>query len=157
MKKVNKQIKIIFMCLIMYIVDFLAIPAIMYAVDLSLPPFVSASHYPASNEIGFLLDMSIFCITMIGMFKISGCIIYWLIGDILYCFMIFIYHPAGAYGIGERGMFADAVYTRETNIFEIICMFVLVAVVQSIVAIIVAIVKFVRKMMMKDSDSTMQR
>lgn len=157
MGRVKKQIKIMTLCLVMYAIHFLIVPAAMYAVDLMLEPFITSNRYPSGDEAYFILYVSAFCIPAIGMYKVSGCIIYWLIGDILYCLMVFIYHPAGAYGIGQRGMFAATVSTRETDIFDLICMFVLVAVAQIIAEIVVAIIKFVRKLMMKDSDSTIHR
>ena len=157
MEKVKKQIKIMTLCLVMYAIHFLIVPAAMYAVDLILEPFITSNRYPSGDEAYFILYVSVFCIPAIGMYKVSGCIIYWLIGDILYCLMVFIYHPAGAYGIGERGFLTGAVYTSDTDFFELIITFIFLVVMQIIAEIIVAIIKFVRKLMMKDSDSTMQR
>ena len=145
MGRVKKQIKIMTLCLAMYAVDFL------------IAPVIFSNYYPAEDEAYFILYVSIFCISFIGMLKVSLCIIYWLIGDLLYCFMIFIYYPRDAYQIGLRGMFVAAKYTKEIDIFELIIMFLLVIAIQIIAEIVVAIIKFVRKLMMKDSDSTIHR
>ena len=145
MEKVKKQVKIILWCMVMYIFNFL------------IAPFVFVDWYPNTNESSFILAILTFCITFIGTLKVSGCMFYWLIGDILYCLMIVIYHPAGAYGIGQSGIFPPISYTHETHIIKLIVQFIFVVLVQIVAVTVGTIIKVVRKMMMKDSDGTMQR
>ena len=131
MNKSNKLIKILILMLIMYIIDFL------------IAPNVFKSQYP--NDIGArtILYTSIIVSSIIGMIAISNNIVYYILGDILYYILIFIYHPRGVYGIGWDGIF-PRVYNEEIIPFQIAIIIIFLLIVQIVISIVVKIIKVIR-------------
>lgn len=74
---------------------------ILYSVQfLILPRFFTTT----GNEgwIGFFIT-TLLCV-IVGIIFLSDKLILWFLGDFIYLILLFIYHPAGAYGIGMKGL-----------------------------------------------------
>lgn len=132
MNKSNKLIKILILMLIMYIIDFL------------IAPNVFTNEYPDNTGSTIVLFTSIIVSTIIGMVIISNNIGYYILGDILYYILIFIYHPEGAYGIGLVGILIRE-YRKEAAPLDIAILIIFLLIVQIVMSIVIQIIKAIRK------------
>lgn len=131
MNKAKKLIQIIILLIVMYVVDFL------------IAPNIFKSQYP--NDIGAVIIyyVSIIGSAAIGMIVISNNIFYWMVGDVFYCFLIFMYHPKGIYGIGLSGIMVRR-YIESDVPFHILVQFILFIVIQLIISGLIQIIKVIK-------------
>ena len=131
MNKAKKLIQIIILLIVMYVIDFL------------IAPNIFKSQYP--NDIGAVIIyyVSIIGSAAIGMIVISNNIFYWMLGDVFYCFLIFMYHPKGIYGIGLSGIMARR-YIESDVPFHILIQFILFMVIQLIISGLIQIIKVIK-------------
>ena len=131
MNKGKKLIQITILLIVIYLIDFIIAPNIL------------KSQYP--NDIGaaIIYYVSIIGSAIIGMIVVSNNIFYWIVGDIVYCLLIFLYHPKGIYGIGLSGILET--HYRESNVpFHILIQFILFVVIQLIICGLVQIIKIIK-------------
>lgn len=131
MNKAKKLIQIIILLIVMYVIDFL------------IAPNIFKSQYP--NDIGAVIIyyVSIIGSAAIGMIVISNNIFYWMLGDVFYCFLIFMYHPKGIYGIGLSGIMVRR-YIESDVPFHILVQFILFIVIQLIISGLIQIIKVIK-------------
>ncbi|MBU5488354.1 hypothetical protein KQI77_09445 [Clostridium sp. MSJ-8] len=131
MNKAKKLIQIIILLIVMYVIDFL------------IAPNIFKSQYP--NDIGAVIIyyVSIIGSAAIGMIVISNNIFYWMLGDVFYCFLIFMYHPKGIYGIGLSGIMVRR-YIESDVPFHILIQFILFMVIQLIISGLIQIIKVIK-------------
>ena len=131
MNKAKKLIQIIILLIVMYVIDFL------------IAPNIFKSQYP--NDIGAVIIyyVSIIGSAAIGMIVISNNIFYWMVGDVFYCFLIFMYHPKGIYGIGLSGIMVRR-YIESDVPFHILVQFILFIVIQLIISGLIQIIKVIK-------------
>ena len=131
MNKAKKLIQIIILLIVMYVIDFL------------IAPNIFKSQYP--NDIGAVIIyyVSIIGSAAIGMIVISNNIFYWMVGDVFYCFLIFMYHPKGIYGIGLSGIMVRR-YIESDVPFHILIQFILFMVIQLIISGLIQIIKVIK-------------
>lgn len=131
MNKGKKLVQISILLIIMYVIDFL------------IAPNIFKSQYP--NDIGatIIYYTSIIGSAIIGMILISNNILYWMVGDAFYCFLIFMYHPKGIYGIGLSGIMVRK-YIESDVPFHILVQFILFMVIQLIISGLIQIIKVIK-------------
>lgn len=136
MKK--ELIKSIFGILVLYLIQFLLLPLIINKMG---------------NEIWVAFFLSTILCSVIGIIFLSDKLYCWLISDIVYLILMFLYHPEGAYGIGMRGLDlgaeAQSYYNRADAWFVIIILFICAIIIQ---VLIWGIVKITRKLLVKKSE-----
>ena len=115
----------------------------MYVIDFLIAPNIFKSQYP--NDIGAVIIyyVSIIGSAAIGMIVISNNIFYWMLGDVFYCFLIFMYHPKGIYGIGLSGIMVRR-YIESDVPFHILIQFILFMVIQLIISGLIQIIKVIK-------------
>lgn len=113
----------------------------MYIIDFIIAPNIFKSQYP--NDIGAALIYygSIIGSAIIGMLMISNFLGYWIIGDIIYCILIYAYHPKGIYGIGLSGII-DRKYREDSVLFHIFIQFAVFIVIQIVISLLVKLIKY---------------
>ena len=133
--EINKNFKIIIKTIIsticLYLIQFIVIPMF---------------YLPSSNEGTFILILSTIIILIIAMLLISDKLRYYLLSDILYIVLLFIYHGKGLYGIGMRGMNLDGMqsfYERKSAPIGILIMAGVVLILQVSAWIILKIFKYI--------------
>ncbi|NLK94147.1 MAG: hypothetical protein GX275_02985 [Clostridiales bacterium] len=125
------MIKIIILLIIMYVIDFI------------IAPNIFKSQYPNNDGAALIYYGSIIGSAIIGMFMISNFLGYWIIGDIIYCLLIYLNHPKGIYGIGMSGIF-DRKYREDTVLFHIFIQFAILLIIQIIISVLVKLIKFIK-------------
>ena len=131
MNKGKKLIQITILLIIMYVIDFI------------ISPNIFKSQYP--NDIGaaVIYYASIIGSAIIGMIIISNNIFYWIVGDIAYCVLIYLYHPKAIYGIGLSGIIQKQY--RESDVpMHIFIQFILFVVIQLIICGLVQVIKVIK-------------
>ena len=139
---IKDSLKIMFLGIIMYIVSFWVIPLCYLILEILFGEWVMDLEEYAI----FLSWISQVVIAVIGTRKVRNwkIIFYWLMGDLLYCCCIAIYHLPGWYGIGKRGSLFSPQYTCETSMFELMFALVQVVIIQIFVGMIVGFLRLVK-------------
>ena len=106
----------------LYLIQFLLLPTFFRSTD---------------NETWFAFFLIMASYFIFAFIYLSDQLFYWLISDIIYIILIFLYHPAGVYGIGMRGLNlgvqAQAYYNRADAWFGIIILLLFVITIQILV------------------------
>lgn len=79
----------------------------IYCLHFIVFPMTARRHFPSSNETAGLYFGSFIILIILLEFKVCNNIIAWLIGDIVYFALVFLYHGKGYYGIGLAGVNLD--------------------------------------------------
>lgn len=132
MKEIQDSLKIMLLGILMYIVSFLIIPFGCFLV------------YSLAGIFSLISD---FIIAVVGMKKVKDwkIIFYWLMGDLLYCCLIAVYHLAGLYGIGVRGSLFSPENTYETDMFELMLALGEVFITQVLVGMVLGLSRLIKK------------
>lgn len=137
------SLKIMFLGILMYIVSFLIIPfsGVIFGIWIG-------------DGLAMIFSLiAIIIITVVGLKKVRDwkIIFYWLMGDLLYCCLIAVYHLPGLYGIGERGagekgsLLFSTINTYETDMFELMASLGGVFIIQVLVGMVVGLSRLMKK------------
>ncbi|MBD5089969.1 MAG: hypothetical protein HDT30_14375 [Clostridiales bacterium] len=140
---IKHSLKIMLLGIFMYIVSFWIIP-------LGYKVFVFLFGIWVVDLEGCLIFISWISqgiIVAISMRKVRDwkIIFYWLMGDLLYCCLIAVYHPPGLYGIGVRGTLFSSEYTFETSMFDLMLALAQVVIIQVWVEMVVGISRLIKR------------
>ena len=134
---IKDSLKIMLLGIFMYVVSFWIIPfgCIIFLV------------YNLDGFLIFISWISQGIIAVVGMKKVRDwkIIFYWLMGDLLYCCFIAVYHLPGLYGIGVRGSLFSPENTNETDMFELMLALGVVFIIQVLVGMVVALSRLIKK------------
>lgn len=153
MKEIQDVIKdsliIMFLGILMYIVSFLIIPfsGVIFGI------WIGDGLAMISSLIAIII------ITVVGLKKVRDwkIIFYWLMGDLLYCCLIAVYHLPGLYGIGERGALFSPEYTYETDMFELMASLGGVFIIQVLVGMVVGLSRLIKKWKVSCKQNKLQK
>lgn len=152
----QNSLKIMFTGILMYIISFLIIP-------FGCVILVGEWFWNLEGSLAVLFPIfsiiSEIIITVVSMKKVKDwkIIFYWLMGDLLYCCLIAVYHPPGIYGIGERGALFSTENTYETDMFELMVSLGAVFIIQVLVGIMVGISRLIKKWKVSYKQEKLQK
>lgn len=134
---IKDSLKIMLLGIFMYVVSFWIIPfgCIIFLV------------YNLDGFLIFISWISQGIIAVVGMKKVKDwkIIFYWLMGDLLYCCLIAVYHLPGLYGIGVRGSLFSPENTYETDMFELMLALGEVFIIQILVGMVMGLSRLIKK------------
>lgn len=141
--KIRDSLIIMFLGIHMYIFSFLIIPfsGVIFGIWIG-------------DGLAMIFSLiAIIIITVVGLKKVRDwkIIFYWLMGDLLCCCLIAVYHLPGLYGIGERGagekgsLLFSTINTYETDMFELMASLGGVFIIQVMVGMVVGLSRLIKK------------
>lgn len=136
MKKKKQFLIIIGSFVSLYIVEFLILPTLF------------PQYYPKTSEAENLFYILFFLMTVIEMFAISNFFLFYIIGMVIQMLLIWIYPAKGAYGLGWSNPILNVektIFSRETLLFEMMCVYALFLMFTFIIWILVSIIKYIVK------------
>jgi hypothetical protein len=80
---------------------------LIYLLQFVLFPGIATNYFPRSNEATIFYFGSFTLLIIVLEFCITSNIKLWLLGDIIYIALVFVYHGKGLYGIGLKGITLD--------------------------------------------------
>lgn len=93
----------------------IGVQVFLYLLQFVLFPNLFDKYFPSSNESTWFLIITTAIASIVGMLSFSQNLLHWVLSDVLYTILIFIYAPEGAYGIGMRGLFEAAHYDPKSK------------------------------------------
>ena len=118
--------------------------ALTYLLQFVIFPIIATNYFPRSNEATVFFFGSFTILIVILELWIASNIKFWLLGDIIYIALVFIYNGKGLYGIGLTGITLDDAqprYDLEYVVFSIAIFAIYIIIIEVLVKVFSAVWK----------------